>query len=1134
MDRSVKSSLKYLNKIRWLTEMSDHFFSLLIFVFLWFLSFVLLDNLLHLNIFLRWVNLFSFLILISFHLKRSYVQLKEVTVINTAIQIEDHYHFQDQIISAYQLSDSLDYPLYFLENLKKRATRLVNKVHLKGFINFQKMYKSLARFMIPTVFLFSYGIIFPDNFKISLNRFAYPSYKIKQSHKIVKMDISPKGAVVLDGEGLKIDLTTYGKVTSPYIVLVNPSGGIIKENAVLEKVTNLDKTNLKYTYSHTIKNVYDNFKYYGETIQTRDNIPVRTDEYTISVVKKPYIKNLRLVFTYPSYTLLKSKVVDENGHIEAVEKSTVKIMGEANNPLKNGVLVFQSGKQTPLSIRENKFSGVIYLTKNDTYSINIKDIYNHKNDSPVKYQILVIKDNPPLVEIRRPGKDIEIGDSLSIPLEIYARDDYAVHALSLSYRINRAYVQAEPAVEKIDLDIKEDSEIKFNYTWDLNKIKLAPGDLVEYFALAWDGYKPEKEHIIASRVYYIRFPTVEDMYRQMNQEQSANVMTLKELLDEQKEMAEDTEKLIKTLESKKELSYIEKKELEKLKETQEKIYKTTKDLVSKINNISKKMDENKMFTPQAIDKINQIRDLMDKIADKNMRDVLNRLNEAVNKINLTQSKKELLASKLDQEEILKRLEKTLEMLKKMHEQQKLESLKKQTEQILEKQNELLSKTIDNKFKNKYSQDELAQQQKQIKEQMNKFKEDFDKLLEEIKKQSPDMYKPLQKTMKQLEESGVEQNMQNSQQSLSEKKWDDAIKEQKKSIEALNQLQSNLDQMTAGMKKKDMARILNSIDKAIFNLLQVSYRIEQVKRKIEQQSAVIKPVPSLEDNFDFDTDLSASHLAETIIFIERSVRYHQKTLEEETKEVIFFSQEFFKQFDNIYQALSQVREILANDKYYQAISFQENAQLNINIILKDLLTLKEEFKEQAQMQSGGNMSDALNQMANAQEKLNEMTERLKGQIGKDGTSSEMQDYLEELAFQQEMIRNSVNKFLQNYKEAEKLLGDLGQAAKEMEDIKEKLKSGKVDSELLKRQKKVLKRLLDSQKSLQVKDYSKERKSEEAKDYKVDIPPELKKEKLSQDEKKYYYHLMEKFPQEYKRLVDDYFKVLSTHEELMYNK
>ena len=102
-----------------------------------------------------------------------------------------------------------------------------------------------------------------------------------------------------------------------------------------------------------------------------------------------------------------------------------------------------------------------------------------------------------------------------------------------------------------------------------------------------------------------------------------------------------------------------------------------------------------------------------------------------------------------------------------------------------------------------------------------------------------------------------------------------------------------------------------------------------------------------------------------------------------------------------------------------------------------------------------MGDMLNQMADAQQRLNELTERMMGQVGEGGMSPELEQYLQELAFQQEMIKKGVESFMRNFEQAGQLMGDLGQAAKEMDEIKDKLMSKQIDRDVIEKQNKVLK-------------------------------------------------------------------------------
>jgi hypothetical protein len=1133
---NLNEKLKKLSYTRLILENFVVLLKILIILNLWFLAFALIDNIFSINILLRWLNFFGFAFFILYKFKKIYYNFKIINPQSTANLIDDLFNFKDQIISSYQLHSKNESSNPFIQELNKHAINLIKNVKIKNIINLKNFYHTFLKFSVTFSFLILYAIIYSQNFYISLNRFLNPFYKIKQYHKIVKFELYPKDVVILEGSDLKITLKTFGKVNSVRLVFLNvKSDNTIFEIPQITAVSNISETNKIYIYEFTMKNIYDEFKYYAETFQTRENIIIKSDKYSIKVVKAPYVKNLKLIYNYPYYTALKPKVVEENGNIEAVEKTLVKIIGTANNLLKSGEIIFKTGRKINLNINENKFEAGIFVISDDEYFIKLKDIYGNTNSNSVKYHIISIKDKPPTVEIVRPGVDIELKDNFIIPIEISAQDDYAVNNLWLYYKIHKKYIETEPKLENIEFKSALLPEVKINYNWDLNKLKISPGDYIEYYACAWDGYKPSDSHLAFSQKYFIKFPTITEMYQTLNKEQSENIISLQDLLKEQENLLKETEKSIKTLEEKKEMSYIEKKEMERLKEQQEKIASNIKNLSEKMDEIVKKIEKEKMFTPQLIEKTEQIKNLIDELYDRELKEAIKQLQEAAEKINLDESKRKLLSTKITQEEILKRLDKTIEMLKKLKVQQQVESFKKSAEEIIKKEQKLLQDTIDAKFKNNFSGNELSKRQNEINNDFQKFKNEFNKFVEDIKNNYPEISNPLKESLNQSVQDNIEKEMNNSANSLKNSNWDSAMNSQRKIISSLNNFTGACDKACSSMQNMDLSKVIDTIDSTIFNIVNISQKMEAIKNKIELLNNIdTKIIDNSESKFDFDNNLNSSHIAEKLIFIERAIREQVKILENGTKSVLIFNPSFFKQFDNIYNYISQSREFLSQDRLPSALTFERNALIYLNVILRELLELKEQIKEQAQAQASAGMSDALNQIADAQQKLNELTERLKGQIGQSGITPELQQYLEELAFQQELIRKSVNQFIENYKNAGELLGNLAKAGEEMNEIKEKLKSGKIDSELIERQNKVLKRLLDSQKSLYVKEYSKERKAESAKEYKVEKPPEIEPEKLKEENKKYYYQIIEKYPLDYQKLVEDYFKVLSAYEDIIYKK
>jgi hypothetical protein len=115
------------------------------------------------------------------------------------------------------------------------------------------------------------------------------------------------------------------------------------------------------------------------------------------------------------------------------------------------------------------------------------------------------------------------------------------------------------------------------------------------------------------------------------------------------------------------------------------------------------------------------------------------------------------------------------------------------------------------------------------------------------------------------------------------------------------------------------------------------------------------------------------------------------------------------------------------------------------------------------------------------------------------------------------------------ELSKLLGDLNRAAQEMREVQTDLAQGAVTTETLRKQDRILSRLLDSQRSARERDYEKQRRAQTgtATDRRspgpVDMSTQEGKDRLRQDLLR---ALEEGYARDYEELIRKYFEALDT--------
>jgi predicted metal-dependent hydrolase len=109
----------------------------------------------------------------------------------------------------------------------------------------------------------------------------------------------------------------------------------------------------------------------------------------------------------------------------------------------------------------------------------------------------------------------------------------------------------------------------------------------------------------------------------------------------------------------------------------------------------------------------------------------------------------------------------------------------------------------------------------------------------------------------------------------------------------------------------------------------------------------------------------------------------------------------------------------------------------------------------------------------------------------------------------------------------LAENLDQIEKEMKEVVTNFQTQKLNDDLVKKQDKILSKLLDAQKSINERDYEKERKSTSGKDFNLTSPPDIilsteeGRDKLKDELMK---SIREGYKKDYEELIKKYFNSL----------
>lgn len=235
---------------------------------------------------------------------------------------------------------------------------------------------------------------------------------------------------------------------------------------------------------------------------------VRSVEHSIGVVDLPRIERVRLTYSYPEWTGLESQIDEEERDIRAVIGTDVKVEVFADAPLEAPALIVD-GYSQELEQAGRASVGTITVADPGKYQIGarVADEFVALSD---EYSIEIVADEKPTIEIRKPGRDWRATSIEEVPVQIQAEDDFKLRDVSLLYSVNGGEWQKMPVgggsrrSENESLLSMEELGAKA-----AESQRLAPGDLVSYYAVAKD-----RKQTVQTDLFMVQVQPFERTFRQ--------------------------------------------------------------------------------------------------------------------------------------------------------------------------------------------------------------------------------------------------------------------------------------------------------------------------------------------------------------------------------------------------------------------------------------------------------------------------------------------------------------------------------------------------------------------------------------------------------------------------------------------
>ena len=195
-------------------------------------------------------------------------------------------------------------------------------------------------------------------------------------------------------------------------------------------------------YQFLIAGVPESLDYYVEAGG------VRSQKYKLNVVDLPSVKNIRVTYRYPAWTGMKNFVEDPGGDLRAVEGTTAEVAIQTDRPLANGTLLLDDG--TKLLCATGATAGWSPACPSRRTACITSPRIESGEDVRLSedYFIEAQKDNPPEIEITRPGRDFRAIPIEEVTVAVEAKDDFGLRRGPALFGERRRRENRLPAVSK--------------------------------------------------------------------------------------------------------------------------------------------------------------------------------------------------------------------------------------------------------------------------------------------------------------------------------------------------------------------------------------------------------------------------------------------------------------------------------------------------------------------------------------------------------------------------------------------------------------------------------------------------------------------------------------------------------------
>ncbi len=849
-----------------------------------------------------------------------------------------------------------------------------------------------------------------------------------------------------------------------------------------------------YRFSNVQKDV--NFKLFSGTVQS---LP-----YTLNVLEKPNMLGFEVKLNFPSYLQRAAETLNSMGDLVVPVGTTIDWVFNAQH---TDELTLLFGAEAGKRVKATRFSDDLFTFKrkalqDESYQVYIANKLLPRAEA-INYVITVIPDLYPSIKAEK------FQDSSDYKLLFFvgdASDDHGITNLTFNYRIKRAGNTQEKLITQ-SLKRPGIRQANFDYTFDLEKLSLTPGDEVTYYFEVFDNDGVQGAKSTRTNLMVFAMPTVEE-FREMEASNDKQIKDdLQKALEESRKLQEELKKMREKMLQEKNVTWQNRKEMEKMLERQQQLDKQIKEAKKAFEENLKNQSSFKEMDQKLMEKQEKLEELFDSVINEELQELMKQIEELMQQLEKENALEMMENFQFSNEDMEKELDRMLELFKQLEVEKEMQETIEQLEKLAQEQEDLAKQT-ENQSK---SQEELKKEQ----EELNKEFDQLQKKLEDTEKKNEELERPKELGDHDKEMEDIKKELDQSKQDLKENQNSKAAKSQKKAAQKMKDAANSMSMKMQSGEMQQMEEDMKALRQLLENLVGMSLNQENLIKEFNKTPIntpryvqLTQQQFKLKDDFGLIQD-SLQALAKRVFQIES-----------------FITEKVSDINGNLRSSLTELEE----RRKPQAADQQQRTMKNVN----DLALMLSETMSQMQQQMAGQMPG--NQMCKnpggkgqkpsdrispGQQDLNEQMKQMKDRLGK-GEKPSSKEFAQ-MAAKQAALRKALRDKQKELQERGKGSKELQDIMDEMDKVETELVNKKLTNETLRRQQDILTRLLEHDKAERERGLDEQRQAQAAKEKERRMPPSLE-EYLRQREAEIdmYKTTSPSLKPYYKQLVEEYIK------------